>query len=133
MRFGVELCTLPFKRTMSRQLTFQRTTPVAKRSLNYSRLQKEKVESLVASSTSGGRARMAPRPGSATGYKDYDIPKASGMYDKAPTSHPKGSMPMEEDHLERDLEGGVGYGAGGFDHAGCGEEEVCKSQKGCSA
>nr|CAB3473973.1 unnamed protein product [Digitaria exilis] len=127
MRFGVELRTSPFKRAMSRQLTFQRSMPMAKKSLNYSGLQKE-VESLSTSLSSGGRARMAPRPGSAAGYKDYDVPKASGMHDKAPTSHPKGPMPMEEDQLEQDLEGGEDDDTGGFDKVGAGEEELCKDQ-----
>ncbi|KAF8648423.1 hypothetical protein HU200_064809 [Digitaria exilis] len=128
MWFGVELRTSPFKRAMSRQLTFQRSMPMAKKSLNYRGLQKEKVESLSASLSSGGRARMAPRPGSAAGYKDYDVPKASGMHDKAPTSHPKGPMPMEEDQLEQDLEGGEDDDAGGFDKVGAGEKELCKDQ-----
>lgn len=71
---------------------------------------------------------MAPRSGSAAGYKDYDVPKASGMHDKAPTSHPKGPMPMEEDQLEQDLEGGEDDDTGGFDKVGAGEEELCKDQ-----
>lgn len=61
-RYGVELRTSPFKRTMSRQLAFQRSAPVAKRGLNFSGAQKAKVTSYTTSPISREevRARMSP-------------------------------------------------------------------------
>ncbi|RCV45541.1 hypothetical protein SETIT_9G462500v2 [Setaria italica] len=63
-RFGTKLRALPFKREVARMLSFQATVPPAKRDLNFSGTQKDKVISFSGSSSlNGGRhGRMQQHP-----------------------------------------------------------------------
>ncbi|CAL5021215.1 unnamed protein product [Urochloa decumbens] len=60
VRFGTDLRTSPFKREIGRQMAFIAAAPAAKRGLNFSGAQREKVASFSASSTPSrtGSARM---------------------------------------------------------------------------
>lgn len=59
--FGTELHTPPFKRSSSRHLSFQAPPPLARRRLNFSGEQKERVISVTSSSSlNGGRQKGLP-------------------------------------------------------------------------
>ncbi|CAN6323864.1 unnamed protein product [Urochloa humidicola] len=61
-RFGTELRSSPFKRGTAKLLSFHATVPPAKRGLNFSGSQKDRVTSFSASSTPGGSRGGTSRP-----------------------------------------------------------------------
>lgn len=93
MRFGVELRASPFKKATGRQLAFHRASPAAKRGLNYSGLQKEKVSSFSASMMPRGGSRV--RLAYSTGGAEYGTEANPGA--KSFASTPREDVSMETD------------------------------------